>query len=684
MPKFILSDEPPQQSTPGRFVLSDAPPAADNRNMLEKAAQWASDTFGASGNLRGSAVGGVMQGMADPVAGLVQMGANLPGIKSLVGDSVNAGIARKDAEYEAARQSAGRSGFDAARLVGNVAAPSNVIAAARVPMAATRVGQGFAGAAAGAIGAALTPEKDAQDFWSKKLQEGSVGGLAGAVLAPVAGAIGQRVSQMWNGRGTPPPPTGTPPGGWGPAIQVPPGSHAADASIAEAAAEAGQTIDEIPQSVLYQLRAQAEHALANNTTIDTAAALRKADFEALGQQPLLGQITRDPMQFAREQNLRGIAGVGEPIAARLSGQSLGLNQTLGVFSNEADEAYGAGVKLAKDLKAFDAKTKAGVDQAYDAARNESGRYVALDHVGFVNEANNALEAGQWGRWLPEEVRGLLNDIATGKMPLNVNTAVQIDSVLSEVARGSKKAPASAVDAVRKALQNASPADTTGADALKAFAAARKLAADRFGLHRAIPALDAAASGKVPPDDFVRKFIINGDVKDLRAMADLLKKEAPESYNQARQQIGAELRRAAFGENVAGDKPFIQEQFNRRMRQIGTARLQAFFSPEEISTMRTAGRVGAYMQSPPAGSAVNFSNTGSAVANFVNAMPMPGIVRSVVGAARNAAQATRNAGDARKAMQATVPTAPAPMPPSRNAMLNELLLIGSAGAGASTR
>ena len=121
-----------------------------------------------------------------------------------------------------------------------------------------------------------------------------------------------------------------------------------------------------------------------------------------------------------------------------------------------------------------------------------------------------------------------------------------------------------------------------------------------------------------------------------------------------------------------------------MRQIGTARLQAFFSPEEISTMRTVGRVGAYMQSPPAGSSVNFSGTGAAVANFLNTLPIPGIVRSVVGAARNAAQATRNTGDVRKAMQAAVPTAPAPMPPSRNARLNELLLIGSAGAGASTR
>jgi len=684
MPKFILSDEPPQQSVPGRFVLSDAPPAADNRNVLEKAAQWASDTFGANGNLRGSAVGGVMQGMADPVAGLVQMGANLPGIKSLVGDSVNAGIAGNEAQYEAARQSAGRSGFDAARLVGNVASPSNVIAAARVPMAATRVGQAGAGAAAGAIGAALVPEKDAQDFWAKKMQEGAVGGLAGAVLAPVAGAVGQKVSQMWGGRGTPPPPAGTPPGGWGPAIQVPPGSHAADASIAQAAAEAGQTIDEIPQSVLYQLRAQAEHALANNTTIDTAAALRKADFEALGQQPLLGQITRDPMQFARERNLRGIAGAGEPIAARLSGQTEGLDRTLGGFAQGADETYAAGQRISKDLGAFDAKAKSAVDQAYDAARSEAGRYVDLDYVGFVQQANDALDAGMLGHYLPAQLRNMLNDVSTGKIPLNVNTAVQMDSVLSASARGAMPAEARAINTVRNALSNAQPASTEGAQARAAFDTARQMAAERFGLHRAIPALEAAANGTVPADDFVKKFVLNAEVKELRGLADLLKRESPEAYQQARSQIGAELRRAGFGENISGDKPFSQERFNARLRQIGTARLQAFFTPEEISTLRTVGRVGAYMESPPAGSAVNFSNTGSAVANFVNAMPMPGIVRSVIGAARNAAQATRNAGDVRKAMQAAVPTAPAPMPPSRNAMLNELLLIGSAGAGASTR
>jgi hypothetical protein len=115
------------------------------------------------------------------------------------------------------------------------------------------------------------------------------------------------------------------------------------------------------------------------------------------------------------------------------------------------------------------------------------------------------------------------------------------------------------------------------------------------------------------------------------MAKLLKEHAPEAYQQARAQIGAELRRAGFGENIAGDKPFSQERFNAKLRQMGTARLQAFFTPDEIATLRTAGRVGAYMESPPAGSAVNFSNSGSAVANVAQAAA-PGILGQIVGGA----------------------------------------------------
>ena len=646
-------------------------PAVPEQGIVDRAGQWLSETFGSNGNLRGSAIGGVMQGMADPVAGAVQFAANIPGVRGFVGDDVNAGIKAKEAEYEAARARAGRSGFDAARLAGNVAAPSNVALASRIPAAAGTLARVGTGAAAGAVGAMATPEADAENYWRNTALKGATGGLAGAALAPVAGAVGDAIGRIAGRfRG---PPAAPPP------IPGPPGSHPADAYIAQAANEAGQSINDIPQSLLERLRAQAQHALSQGQDLDTAAALRKADFEAIGQQPLLGQITRDPMQFARERNLRGIAGAGEPIAARLAGQTEGLNRTIGGFAQGADDAFSGGQKIARGLGSIDALFRGVVDDAYNAARDTAGRYVDLDHVGFVKAANDALDEGMLGHYLPAQVRNMLNDVSTGKIPLNVNTAVQMDSVLSAAQRGALPAERKALGVVRDALNGANPANNTGADALAAFQVARKLAAERFKLHEAIPALKAAANGDVPADDFVRKFIINGDALELRGMANLLKEHAPEAYQQARAQIGAELRRAGFGENIAGDKPFSQERFNAKLRQMGTARLQAFFTPEEIATMRTAGRVGAYMESPPAGSAVNYSNTGSAVVNAAQSAA-PGIIGKALGAARWAAKAAGNDAAVKRAMRADVPVSGAARGSRR---LNELLLLGSAGAGAAT-
>ena len=646
-------------------------PAVPEQGIVDRAGQWLSETFGSNGNLRGSAIGGVMQGMADPVAGAVQFAANIPGVRGFVGDDVNAGIKAKEAEYEAARARAGRSGFDAARLAGNVAAPSNVALASRIPAAAGTLARVGTGAAAGAVGAMATPEADAENYWRNTALKGATGGLAGAALAPVAGAVGDAIGRIAGRfRG---PPAAPPP------IPGPPGSHPADAYIAQAANEAGQSINDIPQSLLERLRAQAQHALSQGQDLDTAAALRKADFEAIGQQPLLGQITRDPMQFARERNLRGITGAGEPIAARLAGQTEGLNRTIGGFAQGADEAFAGGQKIARGLGSIDARARGVVDEAYNAARDSAGRYVDLDHVGFVKAANDALDEGMLGHYLPAQVRNMLNDVSTGKIPLNVNTAVQMDSVLSAAQRGALPAERKSLGVVRDALNRSSPANNIGSDALAAFQGARKLAAERFKLHEAIPALKAAANGDVPADDFVRKFIINGDALELRGMANLLKEHAPEAYQQARAQIGDELRRAGFGENIAGDKPFSQERFNAKLRQMGTARLQAFFTPDEIATMRTAGRVGAYMESPPAGSAVNYSNTGSAVVNAAQSAA-PGIIGKAIGAARWAAKAAGNDAAVKRAMRADVPVSGAARGSRR---LNELLLLGSAGAGAAT-
>ena len=129
MAKFTI-DRSQQQSADqssglSRFTI-ERQPDQQKQGVLETAGNWLSDTFGPSGNLRGSAIGGVMQGMADPVVGAVQFLANIPGGKSfeelstnnplyraareygVIESGVNDRIKAKDAEYEAARASAGR------------------------------------------------------------------------------------------------------------------------------------------------------------------------------------------------------------------------------------------------------------------------------------------------------------------------------------------------------------------------------------------------------------------------------------------------------------------------------------------------------------------------------------------------------------------------------------------------
>lgn len=216
-----------------------------------------------------------------------------------------------------------------------------------------------------------------------------------------------------------------------------------------------------------------------------------------------------------------------------------------------------------------------------------------------------------------------------------------------------------------------------------FAPAVSAAAERFRLHDAVPALEAASRGNVAPDDFVRRFIINGKAEDVHGLSQVLQQADPAAYQQARSQLGATLQRAAFGENTAGDKVFSQERFNKALRELGEAKLSAFFSPGEIDRIRTMGRVGAYITSQPAGSAVNNSNTASTAMNFLNRLPMPAAVRSAVSGVNTLATASQNGANARNALAAQVPSVRSSLTPEQENIIAMILGGGAAVAGAAS-
>lgn len=632
-------------------------------SMLPKGAQqWLSNPSVAGAGLgKGSAVHGAMLGAADPVVGAAQLatlGRN---------GGINQAIDAKDTEYEQARAAAGRDGFDAARFVGNVASPANLAIAEAAPInAATKLGKAAQGAVAGGLGGAAAPVANAdQSYLPEKVVQTLSGGVAGGALAPVASSLGEAITRR--------------------VATLSPAEKATqtDAILRETVNRFRREGIELDRAQINTLQQQVSQALDNGQKIDPAALLRRQDFQALGIEPTLGQITRDPAQFARELNLRGASGVGDPLLQRLEQQNVRLQDLITGRARGAADENSAGESLLASLRNVDDVAKTQVDAAYGRARDHLGRAAPMDPAGFSQQANATLDEQMLGRWLPEEARGILNDVTLGKIPFNVNTAVQIDSVLSQAQRAAMNsgnpAQAKAVGAVRDALNKAGIADNVGEDAKMMFDTARGLARNRFKTHEAIPALKAAVNGDINAQDFVRRFLINGKADEVKALAGVLPEDAA---SEARKQFGAALERAAFGENN-GDKAFSPERFSRFINQPGMRqKMAAFFSPDEVSEISRIGRVGSYMNRFPAFAPVNTSNTASALANLGWLSRIPGVPQSV-GLLNMAKTAAENQHAVNSALGAKLRNQPADIPAKQLELLSRILGGGMGGVAGAT-
>lgn len=581
---------------------------------------------------KGGVAGGMFMGaIRDPLdAGAQLLVRGAEAVAGMIPDALGGETARKfmaserehvdgivkgaNAEYEGSRKMAGRDGFDAARLTGNIVSPANLAVASRVaPLAAAKTLPALAGrgAAQGAAVASLQPVLDTDNFGTQKALQIGSGAVGGAVLTPVAAKAGEAILQAGS-RLTNPARSGT-----FTVEQI----RQIDDYVAQALKSNGiKDLNEVPQAMIETLREQARSALRAGQKLDPASLARKADFDAVGIQPTVGQLTRDPMQYARERNLRGVEGAGEKLTQRFSEQDRLLNDRLGGFgAAQAPEADVAGNALIRALQAADEPKKAAVTQAYQAARDATGRYANVDVPGFSKSANDALDSQMLGRFLPAEVKGLLNDISSGNLPLNVNNLVQVDSVMSSAQRAARakgdEAAALAIGQVRDALNKADIESAAGAQAKTAFDAARDMARQRFASIENTPALKAALDG-VDPDKFVRKYVINGSTNEVNALAKMLD---PEAQKVARGQIAEYLRSKAFGANVTGDKGFSQEAYNKALNDLGTNKLAALFAPDEIAQLKALGRVAGYIHSQPSGSAVNNSNTAGAAMNLLSSL-----------------------------------------------------------------
>ena len=333
--------------------------------------------------------------------------------------------------------------------------------------------------------------------------------------------------------------------------------------------------------------------LSNSENADPMAAARLADFKALGMTPTLGQATRDPGLFAQEQNWRGMPA-GKPILQRLSTQNSQLAQALGSVAGSGSGDLTDAKTVMASLKSADDALKTQVTQAYKDASASTGAQLDVPLQGVAQDYATVLQ--NFGDKVPSGVRNNFNALGlTSGTQKKIFTVDDAENLLKVINQNQSTDPATNL-ALKQLSSSVKNAVLSADDQGGAFAPARALAAQRFALQDKVPALDAVVYGKIAPDNFVQRFIINGNADDVSGMAKVLQ-DSPSGMKALQGQVGNKLQEAAFGQNMGGQKQFAPERYATVLNKtLGPDVLKSIYSPDQIDDLNTIGRVGAYINS----------------------------------------------------------------------------------------
>lgn len=497
--------------------------------------------------------------------------------------------------------------------VGNIT--GSVAGAAALPVG--EVGEGanlfnkaiWAAKTGGLVGASQ-PVTGEGNFWANKAGQVGAGAVGGLVGYPVAAGVGKV-------------------GGWlaGKALGALGGKGAV-----QAAAESGALLPEnAPPVAKAAVAAVKDHPdlipeVANASPelqqkivqtatdptkqINPQALKNQIISDKFGIQLTPGQASEDPRLISMERNLRGKPG-NEAMVYKLQDQNTQLVNGLDTLQKSAapdvnvPNNFDGGQSVINAIQNKVDQQRQATSAAYKALADANGGDLPMDGQTFANNAEAALKKQMKGAFLPPQFKGLLEDFKSGEQPMTYENFENLRTMLGAAQRTAMRSgdgnAEHAINLVRDQLENMPL--TSEVEGIKPLAdQARALAKQGFDLERQIPAYKAVASGAAQPDNFARKYIVGGTVKDLKGLAGLLQDD-PNALQTIKAIPVNHLRDAAV--NQAG--LFSQNGYNNALDSLDP-KLSVLYSPEEIQNLKDLGQAARLVMQRPAGSFVNESNT----------------------------------------------------------------------------
>lgn len=633
------------------------------------------------------------RGVAEPFVGAAQLVMKGAGALGLPQEYV-------DTQQDFTKEFVGKSDaiapqgdeWDVARVAGNVL--PLLATGGRVGAAPTIGRLAGAGAVAGGIGGATIPVTD-ENFWGTKAFQTGAGTAFGAAANPLMNRIlqaaGRKGASALNAIRSRLPGGATPQ-----QIQI---------TISQSLRDSGIDPATVPPAFMQQIQDEVGRALNAGGTLDARALAANADAALLRTPPpTAGQATQNPTQWGQERWLAQ-APEGQPLATQYLQTLETLNNRLGDLQGRAAAPVSrevAGQKVMGTLQRADARGAGFVDNLYQTVRAHPDADLPIDYRTVAQSvADQLYERSLFGA-LPPTLRTPIQNTVAGRGAQQagwrptIRTADDINKTISqEIAKAEAKGDGSALqaidvyrrtlnEAVQDAANNAPPGSTIARDLFTA----RNAASQRFGIHDAIPALEAAVKGSVAPDDFIRRYVMGGAAGDFRNLAEFVQQADPQVWNQIRGQVLDQVRRTANASEQPGQ--FSQAAYNKAIRGLrDSGRLDVLFDAEERAMLDAIGRAGARVQQPPPGvSLTGFGGTAKQASMLAQVIGRLGKFATGSETAGRAAEvvARRGMGNAQvsAALQPTPNAAPGVTSVLPQVLTNRLSLGLSQGAPSTAR
>lgn len=390
---------------------------------------------------------------------------------------------------------------------------------------------------------------------------------------------------------------------------------------------------DLPPDVISRMQVQARDAIIKGRKIDDATLKRSALLGKHGLQGTKAQMSGKPRDWQQEVALSKKQEIGDPILEKYGDDIDQIHQLKDSFIDDVGgrpaDTFEVGDEVKQSFAADDAAARQNINELYDFAKNATGNDTQLNGLRFVNETSLELEKEGLGSYLKGDVRNIMQGLFDGKGAGQFSLAKGQEAIkiinrrmgntadpaeryaFGVVKRNLEKEMNTTLDDVAEQIASGNYIGKGNAEDAKAALAnwqdARQAAKARFDNIEQMPVYKSVVKDN-EPDKFFDKFVLKGNQNELESTIKHLSKH-PETLQKVQAQTLAHVfDKAAVKDGIS------PAALNREINNIGWRKLNTILGTENANRLHEVAQVADVLFTHPPRSNINYSNTGSDIAN----------------------------------------------------------------------